>query len=86
MNQKQIILEALSKGKAITNKQFTARYNIACPRKVISMLRFEGYPIYLNKHVDKQGRKTNKYYLGNPSRRLVDSLYQAMVYLLLHVR
>jgi transcription initiation factor IIE alpha subunit len=71
MNQKQKVLNVLQEGRQLTAKQIGAQFNIASPRKVVSLLRQEGHAIYLNKHTDTKGRETLKYRLGTPSRRMV---------------
>lgn len=72
------LLEALQSGEKLTAKQIGARFGIANPTATVSNLRFQGYAIYLNNHVDTKGRETQKYRLGTPSRRLVAAGYKAM--------
>jgi predicted ArsR family transcriptional regulator len=76
--QTQRVFEALSTGEALTAKQIAARFNIASPRKVVSRLRHEGFPIYLNKHTDTKGRVTHKYRIGKASREIVAAGYRAL--------
>lgn len=72
------VYEALVvKGEQLTAKQISARYNVANPYDAIYKLRMEGYPIYLNRHVDSKGRVTQKYRFGTPSRELVAAGYKA---------
>jgi Helix-turn-helix domain len=72
------VLDVLKAGEALTAKQITARFKIANPGATISALRAEGFPIYLNKHVDSKGRETSKYRLGTPSRKLIAAGYKAL--------
>lgn len=72
------LLEALQSGERLTAKQIGARFGIANPTATVSDLRFNGYAIYANKHVDTKGRQTTKYRLGTPSRKLIAAGYRAM--------
>ena len=64
-------------GEQLTAKQISARYNVANPYDAIYQLRMDGYPIYLNRHVDSKGRVTQKYRFGTPSRELIAAGYKA---------
>jgi hypothetical protein len=66
------------KGEKLTAKQISARYNVANPYNTVYTLRMEGYPIYLNTHMDSKGRVTQKYQFGNPSRKLIAAGYKAL--------
>ena len=72
------LLEALQSGEKLTAKQINARFGIANPTATVSDLRFLGYAIYANQHKDTKGRRTTKYRLGNPSRRIVAAGYKAL--------
>jgi hypothetical protein len=72
------VLDALKSGEKLTGKQIRARFGVANPRATISDLRMNGYPIYLNKHVDTKGRVTNKYRLGSASREVIAAGYKAL--------
>ena len=79
MTQKQKLRKALFSGQELTSKQIKARYQIASPTKVISMLRLEdGLPIYSNTHTDTKGRVTQKFRLGTPSRKVIAAGYRAL--------
>jgi hypothetical protein len=65
-------------GEQLTAKQISARYNVANPYDAIYQLRMDGYPIYLNRHVDSKGRVTQKYRFGTPSRKIIAAGYKAM--------
>ena len=46
---------------------------------MISSLRMQGYPVYLNKRVSTYNGETySKYRLGTPSRAVVAAGYQAL--------
>jgi len=64
-------------GEQLTAKQISARYNVANPYDAIYQLRMDGYPIYLNRHVDSKGRVTQKYRFGAPSRKIIAAGYKA---------
>ena len=79
MTQKQKLRKALFSGQELTSKQIKARYGIASPSKVVSMLRLEdGLPIYSNTHTDTKGRVTQKFRLGTPSRKVIAAGYRAL--------
>ncbi len=65
------------KGEKLTAKQIAYRYNVANPYDTIYKLRREGYPIYLNQHMDTNGRVTQKYTFGAPTRELIAAGYKA---------
>lgn len=80
MTKKENVLSALMTGEQLSAKQIKARFNVANPTALVSDLRFEGYPIYLN-----EGRKTSrnrtaasKYRLGTPTRAVIAAGYRAM--------
>ena len=78
-NKVDRVFEALVvNGQQLTAKQISARYNVANPYDAVYQLRMEGYPIYLNRHVDSKGRVTQKYRFGAPSRKLIAAGYKAM--------
>lgn len=73
------VYEALVlRGEELTAKQIAARYNVANPYNTVYTLRMEGYPIYLNQHMDSKGRVTQKYRHGAPSRKLIAAGYKAL--------
>ena len=78
MTQTQRVLEALLAGNELTAKQISARFGVASPTKVVSLVRQEGYAVYLNKHTDTKGRVTHKYRIGKPSRKLIAAGYRAL--------
>ena len=72
------LVEALRSGEALTAKQINARFGIANPTATVSDLRFAGFAVYANKHKDTKGRKSTKYRLGTPSRKIVAAGYRAL--------
>ena len=42
------VLAALENGTELTGKQIEARYNVGNARALISSIRMQGYPVYLN--------------------------------------
>lgn len=72
------LLEALQNGEQLTAKQIAARFGIANPTATVSDLRFSGFAVYANKHVDTKGRVSTKYRLGRPSREVVAAGYRAL--------
>ena len=73
------VIAALESGVELTGKQIESRYNVANARALISSLRMQGYPVYLNKRVSTYNGETySKYRLGTPSRAVVAAGYQAL--------
>ena len=52
----QKVLAALQGGAELTAKQITARYRVGNVSAMISSLRMQGYPIYLNKRTITRGK------------------------------
>ncbi len=77
---KSKILAALQSGKAVSGKQFAARYNtsVTTVGARISELRREGFAIYMNKKTDSQGRSASFYRIGTPKRSVVAAGYKAL--------
>lgn len=80
MSQKQRVLNALTKGEALSVKQIASRFGAANPTAIVNTLRQEGFPIYLNSGSnDTRGRaRTSKYRLGTASRSVVAAGYKAL--------
>jgi hypothetical protein len=73
------VIAALESGVELTAKQIESRYNVGNARAMISSLRMQGYPVYLNKRVSTYNGETySKYRLGTPSRAVVAAGYQAL--------
>ena len=66
------VIAALESGTELTAKQISARYSVKNVRALISSLRMQGYPVYLNKRVSSfDGETYSKYRLGTASRSVV---------------
>ena len=73
------VLAALENGAELTAKQIEARYSVGNARALISSIRMQGYPVYLNKRVSTfNGETYSKYRLGTPTRSVVAAGYQAL--------
>ena len=72
------VITALESGVELTAKQITARYGVANPRAVISSLRMQGYPVFLNQRTNSFGETYSKYRLGTAPRSVVAAGYQAL--------
>ena len=73
------VLAALESGTELTGKQISARYSVKNVRALISSIRMQGYPVYLNKRVSTfDGETYSKYRLGTPTRAVVAAGYQAL--------
>ena len=73
------VIAVLESGVELTGKQIESRYNVANARAMISSLRMQGYPVFLNKRVSTYNGETySKYRLGTPSRAVIAAGYQAL--------
>ena len=73
------VIAALEKGTELTGRQIESRYNVANARALISSIRMQGYPVYLNRRVSTfDGETYSKYRLGTPTRSVVAAGYQAL--------
>ena len=72
------VITALEGGAELTAKQITARYGVANPRAVISSLRMQGYPVFLNQRTNSFGETYSKYRLGTAPRSVVAAGHQAL--------
>lgn len=78
MTKEAKVLSALQEGRTLSSAQIRSFFGAGNPQAVIQSLRFKGFPIYLNNHVDSKGRKTSKYRLGTASRAVIAAGYQAL--------
>ena len=72
------VIAALESRVELTGKQIESRYNVGNARALISSLRMQGYPVYLNKRTNGFGDTYSKYRLGTPSRAVIAAGYQAL--------
>jgi transcription initiation factor IIE alpha subunit len=75
------VIAALENGTELTAKQISARYGVKNVRALMSSLRMQGYPVYLNKRVSSFDGETttyNKYSLGTPTRAVIAAGYRAI--------
>jgi len=73
------VIAALENGTELTAKQIAARYGVKNARALVSSLRMQGYPVYLNKRVSSfDGQTYSKYRLGTAPRSVVAAGYRAI--------
>ena len=72
------VIAALESGTELTAKQISARYGVKNARALISDIRMQGYPVYLNQRTNGFGDTYSKYRLGTPTRSVVAAGYQAL--------
>ena len=73
------LFQALHNGEALTESQISARFGLKNPTATISSLRLNhGVCVYANEHFDTHNRRTVKYAIGKPSRKLIAAGYKAM--------
>jgi hypothetical protein len=75
------VITALENGSELTAKQITARYGVKNVRALMSSLRMQGYPVYLNKRVstfEGETKTYKKYRLGTPTRAVIAAGYRAL--------
>ena len=79
--QTEKVAAALINGAELTAKQISSRYGVKNVRALISSLRDQGYPVYLNKRTSVfNGEKTvyRKYRLGTATRAVIAAGYKAL--------
>ena len=73
------LFQALRAGEALTEAQIASRFGLKNPTATISSLRINhGVCIYADEHYDTHNRRTVKYAIGKPSRKLIAAGYKAM--------
>ena len=73
------VIAALENGTELTARQIEARYSVGNARALISSIRMQGYPVYLNKRVSTyDGETYSKYRFGTPTRSVVAAGNQAL--------
>ena len=73
------VIAALKNGAELTAKQIQSRYNVKNARALISSIRMQGYPVFLNKRVSTyDGETYSKYRMGTAPRSVVAAGYQAL--------
>jgi len=73
------LFQALQAGEQLTEAQIAARFGLKNPTATISSMRMNhGVAIYANENFDTNGRRTVKYALGRPSRKVVAAGYKAI--------
>ena len=73
------VIAALQDGAELTAKQIQSRYSVANARALISSIRMQGYPVFLNKRVSTyDGETYSKYRMGTAPRSVVAAGYQAL--------
>ena len=73
------VIAALENGTELTAKQISSRYGVKNARALVSSLRMQGYPVYLNKRVSTfDGETYSKYRLGTATRSVIAAGYQTL--------
>jgi hypothetical protein len=75
------VIAALENGTELTAKQISARYGVKNVRALMSSLRMQGYPVYLNKRTsvfEGETKVYNKYRIGKPTRAVIAAGYRAL--------
>ena len=73
------VIAALQDGAELTAKQIQSRYSVKNARALISSIRMQGYPVFLNKRVSTfDGETYSKYRMGTAPRSVVAAGYQAL--------
>lgn len=72
------LFQSLYKGEKLTEAQITHRFGLKNPSAAVSDIRFRGYAIYADENFDTKGRRTVKYRMGTPSRKVIAAGYRAL--------
>lgn len=78
--KKDRVLTALKNGEQLTAGEIRSRFGVKNPRALVSDLRMNGHPVYLNEQgSDARGRaRASRYRLGTPMQRVIAAGYQAL--------
>lgn len=78
--KKARLLDAFQSGEKLTAGEIRTRFGIKNARAAVSSLRMDGYAVYLNQGtLDERGRRrTARYKLGAPMRKVVAAGYKAL--------
>lgn len=73
------LFQALRNGDELTEAQISQRFGLKNPTAAVSNLRINhGVCVYADEHFDTKGRRTVKYHIGQPSRKLIAAGYKAL--------
>jgi len=74
------VLSAFKAGENLTAGEISTRFGVKNPTALVSALRMNGYPIYLNAGTkDARGRtRTARYRLGTPMQKVIAAGYRAL--------
>lgn len=74
------VLQAFQSGEELSAGQLSSRFGVKNPTALVSSLRMQGFPIYLNEGTkDSRGRiGVAKYRLGTASRAVIAAGYKAL--------
>ena len=72
------VIAAFESGAELTERQINARFGVKNARALVSSLRMQGYPVFLNKRTNKFGETYNKYRLGTATRSVIAAGYQTL--------
>lgn len=80
MSKKEKVLSAFMNGERLSAKQISARFDVANPTALVSALRMDGYPVYLNEGTrNSRGQeRAATYRLGTPTRAVIAAGYRAL--------
>jgi len=80
MTRKEKVLNAFFNGENLTAKEIANRFNVGNPTALVSDLRMNGYPIYLNAGTkDSRGRvRASRYRLGTPTKAVIAAGFRAL--------
>ena len=74
------VLTAFQAGKELTAGEISNQFGVKNPTAMVSSLRQQGFPIYLNEGSrDSRGRsRASRYRLGTASRAVISAGYKAL--------
>ena len=80
MTKSARVLSALKAGETLTAGEIQTRFGVKNVRALVSDLRMNGYPVYLNAGTkDARGRvRASRYRLGTPMQAVVAAGYKAL--------
>lgn len=80
MTKQARVLSAFKAGEALTAGEIQSRFGVKNPTALVSSLRMNGHPVYLNEGTkDARGRVlASRYRLGTPMQCVIAAGYRAL--------
>lgn len=78
MTATEKLIKHLVNGKEVSAKEITAKFGLANARSAINRIRKQGYVVYNRPVTLRDGTKTKKYKIGEPTRAMIAAAYSVL--------